>query len=189
MDFYVLAECPSFLLQAVPFASVSEDDHYIGHNLVRNQAIPPSILLTKYFHKPAIKQLMHQFEDVKLLGPASIEEWIKGLAQQGQERVEDIIRWEQWESKGGLKKVNSRPYPKALPAGAVTIGRKSVLVKDDSHSDRSTSLSTVASTWDFQAIPGAPPLQESAPSAPITGMSELIVPYQTLMDLVTDRCI
>lgn len=97
---------------------------------------------------------MRKFEDVKTLGPASVEEWIKGLACQGQERLEDIIRWEQWESKGGLKKVNSRPAPKPTPAGVVTIGRKSILVKDDSNSDRSTPLSTVASTRCCQTSPG-----------------------------------
>ncbi len=115
---------------------------------------------------------MHQFEDVKLLGPASIEEWIKGLARQGQERLEDIIRWEQWESKGGLKKVNARPHPKTIPAGAVTIGRKGNFTKEDSHSDRSTPLSTVASTKDCQASQGGPLLMESAEIAPIMDMSK-----------------
>lgn len=114
---------------------------------------------------------MQKFEDVKILSPASVEEWIKGLARQGQDRLEDILRWEQWESKGGLKKVNSRPNPKTIPAGAVTVGRKSILRKDDSHSDRSTPLSTVASTRDCHASPGGPLLIESAQIASSTDMS------------------
>lgn len=132
---------------------MSKDNHYIGHNLLRNQATPPSLQLTKHFYIPTIDRLKHNFEDVKALGSASAEEWIKGLASQGQESLEDIIRWEQWESKGGLRKVNSRPNPKQVPLGAVPIGKKSVFFKDDTNLDRSTPQSMRFSNKGYQVNP------------------------------------
>ena len=88
---------------------------------------------------------MRKFEDVKALGSASAEEWIKGLASQGQERLEDNIRWEQWESRGGLKKVNSRYQPKPGPLDAVSSANRTALVKDERNSERSTPQSTISS--------------------------------------------
>jgi len=132
---------------------------------------------------------MRKFGDVKALGPASVEEWIKGLASQGQERLEDIIRWEQWESRGGLNKVNSRPYPKPIPAGAVTIGRKSILVKDDSNSDRSTPVSTVASTRGYQASPGDSLSMESAHIAPNPDIGKQPILSLGSNDILTDRLV
>ena len=89
---------------------------------------------------------MRRFQDAKALGAASAEEWIKGLASQGQERLEDIIRWEQWESKGGLKKIKSR-HPKPIYSGPLPVSKKTIPnVKDESHSDRSTPQSMGSST-------------------------------------------
>ena len=137
MDLLLSTDCPSFLLHALPFAFVSESNHYIAHNILRNLAAPPSVSLTKRYYKPHIEKIKRQFEEARELGTASAEEWTKGLASQGQERLEDLIRWEQWESRGGLKKVNIRPQPKA----PINVGNK--IVKVESHSDRSTPQSMV----------------------------------------------
>ena len=87
---------------------------------------------------------MRRFDDAKALGAASAEEWIKGLTIQGQERLEDIIRWEQWESKGGLKKMKSR-HPKPIYSGPVPLSKRIPNAKDESHSERSTPQSTGSS--------------------------------------------
>lgn len=133
-------------MPAIPFAFVSEDNHYIGHNLLRNQTASPTLKMTKHYYKPAIEDMIRRFEDAKALGAAPAEEWTKGLAGQGQEHLEDIIRWEQWESKGGLKKVNSRHHPKPIPSEAISTGKKAIHVKDEVDSDRSTPQSVVSST-------------------------------------------
>ena len=65
--------------------------------------------MAKYYYKPHVQEIKRRFEDVKLLGSGSAEEWIKGLESEGKDRSQDPVRWEQWEAKGGLRKVNTRP--------------------------------------------------------------------------------
>ena len=92
--------------------------------------------ITKHYYKPAVERIKRQFEAAKELGVASAEEWTKGLAHQGQQRLEDIIRWEQWDSKGGLKSLRSRPNAKAVLSS----------VKDVTDRDKSTPRSLALST-------------------------------------------
>lgn len=87
--------------------------------------------MAKCYYKPDVEEIKRQFETAKELGVASAEEWTKGLAHQGQQYLEDTIRWEQWDSKGGLKNMNSRPNPKAFVSS----------VKVETSSDRSTPQS------------------------------------------------
>ncbi|MCJ1477033.1 hypothetical protein MMC13_005704 [Lambiella insularis] len=103
---------PSFLLPALPFAFISQSDHYVASIALRNVAPPTDVQLTKRFYKVHVEKIKHQLDEARELGPATAEEWIKGLEAEGQERRNDAARWEQWEAKGGLKKVNSRPNPK-----------------------------------------------------------------------------
>ena len=105
--------------------------HYIGHNVLRSITAPPVLRMTKRYYKPDIEDIKRRFETAKELGVASVEEWTKGLAHRGQQYLEDAIRWEQWDSKGGLKILNSRPYPKAVLSS----------VKGETYSDRSTPQS------------------------------------------------
>lgn len=136
LDLSMSSDCPFFLLQGLPFAFISETHHYIGHNVLRSSTAPPTLRMTKSYYKPDVKEIKRQFESAKELGVASAEEWTKGLAHQGQQYLEDIIRWEQWDSKGGLKNVNSRPNPKPFISG----------VKGGTSSDRSTPQSMAFST-------------------------------------------
>jgi len=144
MDLFLYSDCPYFLLLALPFAFVSDTNHYIGHNLLRNTAAPPTPYPSKRYYKPHMGDIKRQCEDVKALGAGPAEEWTKGLAGRGQERLEDMIRWEQWESKGGLKKLNMPRQFKAVTS--VSVGNKTVGIKPESHSDRSTPQSMVIST-------------------------------------------
>lgn len=92
--------------------------------------------MTKRYYKPDVEEIKRQLETAKELGVASAEEWTKGLAHRGQQYLEDIVRWEQWDCKGGLQYVNSRPNPKAVTSSA----------KSEPYSDRSTPQSMAAST-------------------------------------------
>ncbi|CAD6593374.1 MAG: hypothetical protein ASARMPRED_007438 [Alectoria sarmentosa] len=136
LDLSMSSDCPFFLLQGLPFAFISETRHYIGHNVLRSSIALPTLRMTKYYYKPYVEEIKRQFETAKELGVASAEEWTKGLAHQGQQCLEDIIRWEQWDSKGGLKNVNSCPTSKAAVSS----------VKGGSCSDRSTPQSMAFST-------------------------------------------
>ena len=98
--------------------------------------------LTKYYYKPHVEQLKRQLDDVKDLGPASAEEWIKGLDGEGKERINDAMRWEQWEAKGGLKKVNHRPHLKVLATNSPTDAAPSAATaKGEIQSEQSTPQS------------------------------------------------
>lgn len=106
-------ECPSFLIPALPFALVSDSTHYIPNSLLHTSTPPQEIQIAKFYYKPHIRIQKRQLTEVRELGSASAEEWIKGLPREGKDHVSDAIRWEQWEAKGGLKKVNARPLIKA----------------------------------------------------------------------------
>ena len=54
--------------------------------------------------------------EVKELGSGPVEEWIKGLDAEKKTSMQDAARWEQWEAKGGLKKVNQRPSARSGPS-------------------------------------------------------------------------
>ncbi|KAL9606203.1 MAG: hypothetical protein Q9179_000600 [Wetmoreana sp. 5 TL-2023] len=114
VDLLLSSDCPSFLLPALPFAFVSSSLNYIPISLLRESTAPPSARIVKRFYKPHVLTIKQQLNDVRELGAASADEWSKGLADEGRERVNDAIRWEQWEAKGGLKKVNTRPQVKAI---------------------------------------------------------------------------
>ncbi|KAL8683018.1 MAG: hypothetical protein Q9186_001013 [Xanthomendoza sp. 1 TL-2023] len=111
-DLLLSSDCPSFLLRALPFALVSKSLHYIPNNLLRESTVPPSLEMVKRYYKLHVQNIRQQLDDVRELGIASADEWSKGLAEEGKERINDAIRWEQWEAKGGLKKVNMRPQAK-----------------------------------------------------------------------------
>ena len=78
--------------------------------------------------------------DARDLGRASAEEWFKGLEMEGKERLDDVVRWEQWEARGGLKKVNQPPHIKpAMMTGSATVGTKPDGKKIGVNATRSTS--------------------------------------------------
>ena len=100
---------PSFLLPALSYAFVSQSNNLVASTALRSMAPPPEVQLTKHYYIPHVEEIKRQLVHVKDLGSASAEEWIKGLDSEGKDRSIDAARWEQWEAKGGLKKVNARP--------------------------------------------------------------------------------
>ena len=142
MNLLLSSSFPSFLLPGLPFALISSSNHFIANSVLRGSTSPPTLQLTKCYYKPHIEELKRQLDDVKDLGPASAEEWIKGLDGEGKERINDAMRWEQWEAKGGLKKVNHRPHLKALATnGPINAVPSAVNTKGDIQSERSTPQS------------------------------------------------
>lgn len=126
VDLLLSSACPSFLLPALPFAFVSSSLNYIPNTLLRESAAPPSSHIVKRFYKPHVQQIKRQLDDVRELGAASADEWSKGLPAEGKDRINDAIRWEQWEAKGGLKKVNVRPQARPIPTSSSTTPMQSL---------------------------------------------------------------
>ncbi|MCJ1370337.1 hypothetical protein MMC20_001550, partial [Loxospora ochrophaea] len=86
-----------------------------------NTPQPPELQLVKYYYKFHLEEVKARFENARELGPGAAEEWIKGLEREGRERIDDAARWEHYEAKGGLKKINSRPNPKnAAPLSSLS---------------------------------------------------------------------
>lgn len=122
MDLLFSSTTPSFLLPALSFIFLTPSLHVVSSIALRNSAIPSGVEMKKHYYKLQIELLKQQFEDVKAMGPATAEEWVKGLEQDGKERMNEAARWEQWEAKGGLRKVNFRPAPKASTSQAIPPG-------------------------------------------------------------------
>lgn len=68
-------------------------------------ARPPNTQVTKFFWSEHINQIKNEFEQVKVLGSAATEEWVKGLEIRGKQALADASRWEKWQLAGGLNQV------------------------------------------------------------------------------------
>ncbi|KAK2741052.1 hypothetical protein FQN57_005789 [Myotisia sp. PD_48] len=94
---------PSLLLPALPFAFFTPSMHYASSISLRGGQPPSGMTLTKYFLRSHVEELKASFEEVKALGSAAAEEWMKGLEGEGKAKLSDAARWEQWELTGGLR--------------------------------------------------------------------------------------
>lgn len=154
-------DCPYFLLSALPFAFVTATNHFVSNAALQGMAHLPPLKMEKHYYKPHIEDIKKRLNEAKNLGAASAEEWFKGLPTEGKGRIDDATRWEQWEFKGGLKKMNMRPPPKALVEGVASKsyvnGHQS---KGEVHSDWSTSqLGSVSARPNSEcgtSVPSAP---------------------------------
>ena len=110
---FLSSNFPHVLFPALPFAFVSQGENIVTSHALKTANSPIDVQLTKLYWKPHIEEIKRQYQQVLELGSASAEEWVKGLESKGREKVNDASRWEQWEARGGLNKVNSRPSSKA----------------------------------------------------------------------------
>ncbi|MCJ1236060.1 hypothetical protein MMC14_004037 [Varicellaria rhodocarpa] len=156
---------PSFLFPAMSYAFISQSDQYVASISLRNMA-PPSDL-AKHFYKPHIEDIKRRLYHAQDLGPGSAEEWIKGLDTVGKERTSDAARWELWESKGGLKKVNAKPPPRiaaqaskqATNTSNHDLGRTANFAREAQGQELSvTNMEGVSGVGILGILPPAPPL-------------------------------
>jgi hypothetical protein len=106
----VLSSFPSFLLPGLSFVLLTSSMHMVSSVALRLADIPTDLHLSKYYFNSEIDQLMDEFHHVKSLGPAALEEWMKGLESMGKRKLSDAARWEQWENSGGLHEARLRYY-------------------------------------------------------------------------------
>ena len=105
------AAIPSQLLSALPFVFMTSEDNVILPNTLQNLTLPSDFQMpTKRFYRPHVEAIQRQFEEVKSMGGATVEEWMKGLEAIGQRRQSDATRWDRWESRA------SPAHRRALPA-------------------------------------------------------------------------
>lgn len=99
---------PKDLIPALPFIFITSADHYLNIAALGDNERPPFLQFDKYYYKPYINTIKAFFDEVKVLGEGSTEEWLKGLPGLADAQLADYTRFEKWELKGGLKKVNTR---------------------------------------------------------------------------------
>lgn len=110
MDLLFSSTLPSILLPALPFALFTSSMHFISSIALRGSQSSSNLNLTKYYFEPHIQAMKREFDDVKALGSATAEEWVKGLETNGKEKLADAARWEQWDMSGGLKTLRMGKY-------------------------------------------------------------------------------
>lgn len=177
MDLLFSSTIPSFLLAGLSFIFLTPSLHVVSSIALRNSSIPQGVETKKHYYKSQIELLKQRFEKVKTMGSATAEEWVKGLEQEGKDSMSDVARWEQWESKGGLRKVNFRPASKgsasqALPTATTT--SISSPVANAAVNDVSSEHSTPGSTNNNTERPGntfspAPTIQTTVTPMPSRG--------------------
>lgn len=98
------SEFPTPLLAALPVLYFSNELHIIPQATVKNpqNQAPPAIRITKTYFKPHVSEIKSEYLEVKTMGSATAEEWVKGLDDRGAERRNDAARWDKWESSGGV---------------------------------------------------------------------------------------
>ncbi|QVM06328.1 hypothetical protein D8B26_001040 [Coccidioides posadasii str. Silveira] len=137
MDLLFSSTVPTLLIPAIPFAFFTQSMHFVSSVVLRSNQPPSGLNLTKFYLKSHIEAMRSKFEEVKALGAATAEEWVKGLEGNGKEKIADSARWEQWELTGGFRSLitavtshSGRPnmdYMESGGPGSHTIGSNSSL--------------------------------------------------------------
>lgn len=160
MDLLFSSTLPSVLVPALPFAFLTASLHYVSSVSLRGNQPPVGMVLTKHFLRSQVEELKSRFEEVKALGPAAAEEWMKGLDGNGKDKIADAARWEQWELAGGLRSLKS-------PHQAQSNGAKA-------HSTKPEAVDTGSARL---AIGNHRPSNSLGGSAPATNLGKLYPLY------------
>lgn len=134
----MMSSIPDELTAALPFIFVTEDMHAISPAVMERDQPPAVGPLKKLYWSTHFEELKHEFFSVKAMGPATAEEWLKGLEGRGSERRNDASRWEKWATgSGSLSQMTDILYPgHHLPAYASTgevLGRSAVRTTTNAH--------------------------------------------------------
>lgn len=103
----ISSSVPSPLLAALPFIILTTELHVLSPSTLQSGQIPPGIEYAKHFSKTQIEEIKREYGEVKQLGFAAAEEWLKGLAGRGQEKKNDAARWERWEAQGNVTRMRN----------------------------------------------------------------------------------
>jgi hypothetical protein len=148
MDLLLSSTLPSILVPALPFTFITPSMHVISSITLRGTQPPPGLTFTKYYFNPHLEDMKRKFEEVKAMGSATAEEWIKGLESDGKEKLADAARWEQWETSGGLRSVkmvrSNEAQGSSSQASHLKPGIKTSSI--DSNSSNSTPLTNGPAT-------------------------------------------
>lgn len=107
IDLLLSSSVPSPLMAALPFIFLTAELHVVASTTLQQGQPPTNMQISKYFYKPHVEDIKQEFFKVKALGSGTAEEWIKGLETRGTDKRLDLVRWERWESSGGVQRMRS----------------------------------------------------------------------------------
>ncbi|KAF3764886.1 hypothetical protein M406DRAFT_236131, partial [Cryphonectria parasitica EP155] len=123
IDILLSSSTPSTLMAALPFMFVTQGLQAVTPAVVEKGQPPGIGPLTKLYWSSHVDDLKQEFFSVKAMGPATAEEWLKGLNGRGLERRNDALRWEKWASTTeGLGLMRSILYPGNRPPAVASLG-------------------------------------------------------------------
>lgn len=102
---------PSVLLPGLPFVFITDEIHVLSPDALQGIQVPSGVQLTKIFLSAHVDQLVDEFNSVKSLGGATVEEWLKGLEDRGKQRRSEPSRWEKWAAADGVVAMRTLLYP------------------------------------------------------------------------------
>lgn len=105
-------------MAALPFIFLTNELHVLSTAALQSGQHPASIQITKHFSNLQIDEIKKEFDDVKAMGSATAEEWLKGLDGRGRDRRIDAARWELWDLGGGtgrLRDAHKQRFTTTLP--------------------------------------------------------------------------
>ena len=91
----------SALISALSYGIFGPSLDYILSAFLRQCSPPPGLRLSKFFFRPQLERTKTMLDEVRALGSAAVEGWMKGL---GQERLERVTKFERWELSGDFEK-------------------------------------------------------------------------------------
>lgn len=142
---------PSFLTPALPFVFVTDNLKVLSPSTLEKGQLPANTQVTKRFWSAHVETINKEFLDVKGMGSATTEEWLKGLEGRGKERQSDATRWENWASSSAFSQMKKVLYPGYQPPTVMQAGTV-------------PGIAAQSSTAPTGQIPGLKPEQTADPS-------------------------
>ncbi|KFX96681.1 hypothetical protein V490_03200 [Pseudogymnoascus sp. VKM F-3557] len=135
IDLLLSSSVPSPLMAALPFIFLTAELHVVASTTLQQGQPPTNMQIGKFFYKSHVEDIKQEFFKVKALGTGTAEEWIKGLETRGKEKRLDVVRWERWESSGGLQRMRSKESTDANgTTGKIDLRLPAAVPMPDAHS-------------------------------------------------------
>lgn len=128
-DLLMMPSVPSELAAALPFVFLTQDLHAISPAAMERGQPPAVGPLQKLHWSAHVEDLKQEFLEVRVMGSATAEEWLKGLDGRGSERRIDASRWENWgTASGGLSQMRNVLYPGHRPPAPASLPTRTTSV-------------------------------------------------------------
>lgn len=98
-DASLLFSTASALRPALPYAFITNEQHYIPAYTLQAATTPANVEIVKYYYKDHVGEITKELNDALARGSAAAEEWSKGLESRGEGSLKVAETWERWEVK------------------------------------------------------------------------------------------